>query len=228
MVTRLVGHYDSPFVRRVGISLHVLRRPFERLPLSVFRHADELRRYNPLGRVPALILDDGDVLIDSGAILDHLDNEAGPERALVPSGGAPRREALRLIAIATGVADKCVAIAYEQRRPPDKIDPGWIARCRGQIDQGLAALQGKGAALVRSHQIMQQPQITIGAVLGYVRLREPDALPPGKYPDLEALSAILEAMDAFKSCRPTLEEIGGAAGEAPAALLRLLGGSQSR
>ena len=75
MVLRLIGHYDSPFVRRVGVSMHVLGIPFERHLLSVFSGAEEMRAFNPLVRVPVLVLDDGERLIDSAAILDAT---AGP------------------------------------------------------------------------------------------------------------------------------------------------------
>ena len=98
MTLSLIGHYDSPFVRRVGISLHILGMPFERQLLSVFSNADELRSYNPVGRVPALVLDDGEVLIDSAAILDHLDEVVGPQRALMPGSGKARRDALQTTA----------------------------------------------------------------------------------------------------------------------------------
>ena len=97
MVLRLVGHYDSPFVRRVGVSLHLLGIAFERSLLSVFSDADAMRAFNPLVRVPALVLDDGQCLIDSAAILDHLDQAVGPDRALLPAVGKrpPRRPADR-------------------------------------------------------------------------------------------------------------------------------------
>ena len=133
----LIGQFDSPYVRRVAVSMHLLNIAFERRLLSVFRHAEEMRRYNPLGRVPALVLDDGETLIDSAATLDHLDQIAGPDRALLPPSGAARRHALRLIALATGCSDKAIAVAYERRRPPHLIDEGWVARCRAQLDAGL-------------------------------------------------------------------------------------------
>lgn len=82
---RLIGRYDSPFVRRVGISLHLLGLKFEQLPLSVFSDAAEVRKFSPLGRVPVLVLADGEVLVDSVAILDHLDEVAGPGRRLIPA-----------------------------------------------------------------------------------------------------------------------------------------------
>jgi glutathione S-transferase len=115
MALCLIGHYDSPFVRRVGVSLHILGMPFERQLLSVFSNAGELRAYNPVGRVPALVLEDGEVLVDSAAILDHLDEVAGPERALMPASGAARRDAMQKIVLATGINDKAVAITYERR-----------------------------------------------------------------------------------------------------------------
>jgi len=72
---KLIGRYMSPFVRRVGISLHLLDIPFANEPLSVLTDSLKIREYSPLGRVPALVLDDGRVLIDSNAILDHFDQQ---------------------------------------------------------------------------------------------------------------------------------------------------------
>ena len=102
MALQLIGHFDSPFVRRVGVSLHMLGVPFDRSPLSVFGDAAKLRTFNPVGRVPALVLEDGDVLIESAAILDYLDDISGPDRALLPSRGKARRDALQTIALAMG------------------------------------------------------------------------------------------------------------------------------
>src|SRR5262245_46710811 len=101
----LVGQYDSPFVRRVAISLKVLGFPYEHDTRSVFGDFDSMRQTNPLGRIPSLVLDDGEVLIDSAAILDHLDEVVGPARALIPPTGPKRREALKRIALATGAID---------------------------------------------------------------------------------------------------------------------------
>jgi len=97
---QLVGRYDSPFVRRVGISLRLLGLPFEQLPLSVFSQATEVRKISPLGRVPVLVLADG-----AGAAVDS-------------DRRATRRQALRAVVTATGAADKAIAISYERRRPP--------------------------------------------------------------------------------------------------------------
>jgi len=85
----LIGQYDSPFVRRVAIPLRLYGHAYEHRPWSTFGDADRIAQYNPLRRVPTLVLDDGEVLIDSVTILDHLDSLAGP-RALIQPTGAPR------------------------------------------------------------------------------------------------------------------------------------------
>src|SRR5580693_3927004 len=110
----LVGQYDSPFVRRVAVSLRVLGFAYQHDTRSVFADFEAMRRVNPLGRIPSLVLDDGETLIDSAAILDWLDQSVGPERALVPAAGAERRRVLRRIALATGAIDKVGAATYER------------------------------------------------------------------------------------------------------------------
>ncbi len=110
----LIGQYDSPFVRRVGIALHLHGMAFEHRPWSSFGDAEQLAALNPLRRVPTLVLDDGEVLVESGAILDHLDEVAGPGAALLPASGAARRHALRTCALATGLADKAVSLFHER------------------------------------------------------------------------------------------------------------------
>src|SRR5574340_1554481 len=102
----LLGQYDSPYVRRVAISLRVLGFAYAHDTRSVFADFDAVRRINPLGRIPALVLEGGETIIDSAAILDWLDHEVGPERALLPVGAAERRRALHQIALATGAIDK--------------------------------------------------------------------------------------------------------------------------
>lgn len=98
----LVGQYDSPYVRRVAVSLRLLGLPYAHDTRSVFGDFDDMRRTNPLSRIPSLVLDGGEVLIDSAAILDHIDETVGPARALVPPSGAARRACLKRIALATG------------------------------------------------------------------------------------------------------------------------------
>ena len=87
----LIGMFDSPFVRRVAVSMQLLDIGFEHANWSIGRDFERIRQHSALGRVPTLVLDDGEVLSESAAILDYLDDRVGPGRALLPSGGAARR-----------------------------------------------------------------------------------------------------------------------------------------
>src|ERR1043166_1405894 len=124
----LIGQFDSPFVRRVGSALRLYDLPFEHRPWSTFGDADKIAPLNPLRRVPTLVLDDGEVLIESTAILDHLDELVGPERAMLPERGKPRRQALKICGLATGLADKAVSLLYE-RLLHQATSQAWIDRC---------------------------------------------------------------------------------------------------
>ena len=196
---KLIGRYDSPYVRRVGVSLHLLGLSFEHLPLSPFSQAVELRRFTSVGRMPALVLDDGDVLIDSAAILDHLDESVGPARALIPRAGADRRKSLRMLASATAACDKAIAINYERRRPNELIYAEWIARCREQLDAALRELEDFGLVLSNDRSL-RQAEITAACAYAYIKRVEPDAVANGVYRSLDRLTAACEALGPFRAC----------------------------
>jgi glutathione S-transferase len=200
---KLIGRYDSPYVRRVGVSLQLLAVPFELLPLSPFSQASEFRRVASIGRMPALILDSGEVLIDSTAILDHVDEISGSDRALLPDRGDLRRRCLRILASATAACDKAIAINYERRRPSAKIFDDWIARCREQLDAALAELERFKANDWPSRDRPMQVEITTACMSAYVMRVEPDAVPAGRYPNLERLSRECELTPAFRACPQT-------------------------
>src|SRR6266568_3735744 len=193
----LVGQFDSPYTRRVAIALHLLGLPFARNTISGFADAEAMRRINPLGRIPSLILDDGEVVIDSAAILDCIDEQVGPERALLPRSGRERRQALRVVALASGVVDKAGAIVYERTlRPAEKRHAPWIERCRIQVDSGLAALEAATGAGWYVAPRPMQPDISVACALDYLLQRLPEAL-AGGYPKLEAFAARFAALPAF-------------------------------
>ena len=195
----LVGQYDLPYVRRVAVSLRVLGFAYERDTRSVFANFDAMREINPLGRIPSLVLDDSEVLIDSAAILDWLDQTVGPARTLLPPAGPARRRALRLIALATGAIDKVGAAAYERLiRPAALRWPEWTLRCRMQGAGALAALAAEPWPVGNA---LGQAEITTACMLRYVTLADPELLPPGRHPSLDALSARCEALPEFKATR---------------------------
>src|SRR3978361_120407 len=116
----LIGQYDSPFVRRVAIALRLYGLPFEHRPWSTFGDADKIVPFNPLRRVPTLVLDGGEALIESTAILDYLHEVAGPEKAMTGGLGPERRRGLKICALATGLADKGVSLLYERMLRKDQ------------------------------------------------------------------------------------------------------------
>lgn len=196
----LVGQYDSPYVRRVAVSLRVLGFDYQHDTRSVFADFDAMRQVNPLGRIPSLRLDDGEVLIDSAAILDWLDQTVGPQRALIPPAGPERRRALKLIALATGAIDKIGAAAYERLiRPAPLRWPEWIERC---LAQGTGAIAALAAEPWPPEARLDQPAITTACMLRYVRMADPALLPSGRFPTLDALSARCEALPAFQATWP--------------------------
>jgi glutathione S-transferase len=136
----LIGQFDSPFVRRVAIALRRYGMPFAHSPWSVFGDAERIAQYNPLMRVPTLVLDSGEVLIESAAILDALDQMAGQEKAMTPATGDVRREANRVCALATGLADKAVSLGYE-RHIHRRESEVWVERCLSQIAGALSELE---------------------------------------------------------------------------------------
>ncbi|MBN9000462.1 MAG: glutathione S-transferase family protein [Rhizobiales bacterium] len=193
----LIGQYDSPFVRRVGIALKLYGIAFEQKPWSTFADAEKIAAYNPLRRVPTLVLDDGEVLIESAAILDYLDEQAGPEKALIAARGPERRRALRIAALGTGLADKAVILFYEGVLHKEKSDV-WVARCRTQIAAVLDVLEQERAAVATPWWFGERighADISVGAALRFVRDVHPDLF--GDYPALKAHAERCEALPVF-------------------------------
>jgi len=193
----LVGQYDSPYVRRVAVTLRALGLAYEHDRRSVFADFDSMRQTNPLGRIPSLVLDSGEVLIDSNAILDWIDEFVGPERALTPRSGLERRRALKRIALASGGIDKLGAANYERLLRPGPLRwPDWIARCVAQATGALEALDGESW-----DDHFDQAQITTGCLIGYVELTAPELMPAGRFASLDRLWQRLGARPEFVATR---------------------------
>jgi glutathione S-transferase len=196
----LIGQYDSSFVRRVGIALRLYDMPFEHRPWSVFGDAEKIAALNPLTRVPTLVLDDGEVLVDSVTILDHLDELAGADRAMHPPSGAARRESLRIATLASGIADKTVSLFYE-RRLHDTVSAAWEERCLKQIRGTLAALEADRAGRAGPYWFGERighADIAVAASLRHMRDSHPDLADLGACPALAAHCETLEAMPVFR------------------------------
>lgn len=138
----LVGMLDSPYVRRVAVSLKLMGVPFEHQAVSVFRHLERFRAINPVVKAPTLVCDDGTVLMDSTLILDHVESLQPPARRLMPQEPMARREALRVVGLAMAACEKCVQLVYEQQqRPAERRHAPWIERVTGQANAAFAELE---------------------------------------------------------------------------------------
>jgi glutathione S-transferase len=196
----LIGQYDSPFVRRVAIALRLYGLPFEHRPWSTFGDAEKLAPYNPLRRVPTLVLDDGETLIESTAILDYLDELVGPKKAMVAEKGPERRQALRICALATGLGDKAVSLLYERvlRQDQSKI---WVERCEAQIGGVLDVLEKERAAVKTPYWFgarIGHADVAAACVLRFTSEAHPQLLNAARYPALAAHAARCEALPPFQ------------------------------
>jgi glutathione S-transferase len=201
----LIGQYDSPFVRRVGIALTLYGLPFEHRPWSSFADAEKIRAYSPLTRVPTLVLDDGAVLVDSHLMLDYLDSLAPPGRAMFPTSEPARHRALAVAGLATGLADKAVSLFYE-RRMHREVSEAWAGRCRAQIAAALAALEADRAGRPGPYWFgdrIGHADIAVAATLRFIPEAHPGLLSLADYPALAAHAARLEALPVFQQIQQT-------------------------
>jgi glutathione S-transferase len=138
---RLIGMLDSPYVRRVAISLQLLGLRFEHQSLSVFRTFTQFQQINPVVKAPTLICDDGEVLMDSTLIIEYAEAVARP-RSLMPAELPELRRALRVIGLSLAACEKSVQIIYERGlRPPEKLHEPWVTRITSQLLAAFAALE---------------------------------------------------------------------------------------
>ncbi|MEM7057753.1 MAG: glutathione S-transferase family protein [Pseudomonadota bacterium] len=138
----LYGRDLSPFARRLAIFCALQNHQVERREILVQgEDFERLKAMNPVGRVPVLELDDGTQLVESYAIGDWLDETAPNGKRMLPMNGAERREAFQRLAIASGTAEKAVALVYDKNRRPEEFHwPDWQRRLVGQIQGGLTAI----------------------------------------------------------------------------------------
>jgi glutathione S-transferase len=202
---RLIGVLRSPYVRRTAVSFNAMGVPFELDAVPVFDKPELVSKYNPLTRVPTLVLDDGEVLIDSAVILDHLDELAGAAKRLVPERGAERRHVLRLTTVALGAVDKAVWSAYEHRfRPAEKVHKPWVQHNDAQVVAGFTHLDAIAAKLgandwIAGTQRMSQADITTAVGFTFAQIVRPNLGLAEKAPNVARFAARCEALAPFKA-----------------------------
>ena len=196
----LIGQYDSPFVRRVAIAAHIYGMAYDHRPWSVWSDAERLAEVNPARRVPTLILDDGEVLMDSATILDALDDLAGPAKAMAPRAGPERRRCLRLCALSASVAEKAVSLLYEGvlHDSPSQV---WVDRCRAQIGEVLDALEKERAAGASPYWMgdsISHADVITACAVRFVREAHGPLFDAARYPALAQLADRCEGLEPFK------------------------------
>src|SRR6266702_570944 len=195
----LIGQYDSPFVRRVALALRFYGLAFEHRPWSTFGDADKIAPFNPLLRVPTLVLDSGEALIESTAILDYLDQLVGPEKAMTAERGDLRWRQLRICALGSGLADKGVSLIYERVLRKDQLKL-WVERCQTQIGGVLEMLEKERAAVKTPYWFgtrIGHADIMVACALRFTGEAHPHLF-DARYAVLQAHAAACEALPPFK------------------------------
>jgi glutathione S-transferase len=197
---KLIGMLDSPYVRRVAVSLQLLEVPFEHQSLSVFRTFDQFRQINPVVKAPTLVAADGTVLMDSTLILQYAETLAAPERRLTPSEPAALLRSLRVLGLALAACDKGVQIVYERNvRPAEKLHQPWVERVTQQM---LSAFDALEAEQREKPLVIEGPGTEHGAVMTavtwhFMRQMLPELVAVENYPLLDELSRRAEALPPF-------------------------------
>jgi glutathione S-transferase len=195
---KLIGLFDSPYVRRVAVSMRLLGFSFEHVALSVFRNKEEMQKINPLVKVPMLVLDSGEKLIESTFILDYLDSVVAPDKRLMPASGHARMQMQQHCAIALVATEKTMQVYYETNlRPAEFVYGPWVERCSAQMHDAFTMLDALPSTSVLAGVPINQADITSAVALGFARHVLPDHVPAGRYPRLEELAARCEALPAF-------------------------------
>lgn len=199
---RLIGMMDSPYVRRVAVSLKHLGAPFTHELVSVFRHYDDFAAINPVVKAPTLVTDDGIVLMDSGLILEHVERLVPAERRLTPTDLADHARAQRIIGLALAACEKTVQMVYETTlRPADKHHQPWLDRVRGQLLAAYRLLEAElgtdDAWLFGARPL--QADLTAAVAWRFTGFALSDVVRADTHPALARLSQRAEALPEFIS-----------------------------
>lgn len=198
---QLIGMLDSPYVRRVAISLQLLDLRFEHQPLSVFRTFAQFQKINPVVKAPTFVCDDGEVLMDSTLIIGYAEAVAHP-RTLMPAKLQELQHDLRIIGLALAACEKSVQIVYERNlRPPEKLHEPWVARVTGQLLAAYGALEEEvsGDPLAVTSSTITQAGVSAAVAWHFTQQMLPELVPVSSHPYLAALSAKAETLPEFRA-----------------------------
>ena len=202
----LIGYLDSPFVRRVAITMRCLGVEFDHRELSIFRDFEEFRTIHNAVKVPTLVCDDGEMLIDSGLIIDYLETQVAG-RSLIPASGRDYRSALQHIGVALVAMEKVVQLIYETaHRPENRQHAPWIERIEQQLEGAVGMMEASVAASAADGhpwllgEDLGQADISTAVAWRFSQRVERTQLDPGDFPALAEHSARAEALPEFLRC----------------------------
>jgi glutathione S-transferase len=199
---KLIGSKASPFVRKVRVLLAEKALPFDFVEDDVWSAGTRVPRHNPLIKVPALVLDEGDALYDSAVITGYLDGLPGAR--FLPAAGLERARTRRDEALGDGIAEAGILLRLETRREAVRQDPAWIVRQADKVNSGLAALAamlGKNPYLGGASPSLGD--LACGSALLWLEFRLSKEFPwRAGQPALKAWAERLEARPSFAGTKP--------------------------
>lgn len=199
---KLIASLTSPYVRKVRVALAEKRIEYDLIEESPWAAETTVPNYNPLGKVPVFVLDDGTTLFDSRVIVEYLDT-VSPVSRLIPEPNRQRIVVKRWEALADGICDAAVAIVLENQRATRQQDKDWVERQRGKVDQGLKELAYElGDKAWCNGEAYSLADIATGCALGYLDLRHASLDWRGKYPNLVKLAERLAKRPSFTETAP--------------------------
>lgn len=196
---KLIGMLDSPFVRRVAISAKRLGIDLAHESVSVFRTFEQFQQINPVVKAPTLVLNDGEVLMDSTLIIDYLETLASPDRSLMPTGIEQRLRSLRLIGLALAASEKSVQLYYERNLRPAEIQyKPWVERVEGQLAAAYNALERElEKQPLKTDGSIDQAGITLAVAWSFTHYVLPDQVPIEQFPRIAAFTDYAEGLEVF-------------------------------
>ncbi len=197
---QLIGMLDSPYVRRVAVSLQLLGVRFQHQSLSVFSTYAQFQQINPVVKAPTVVCDDGTILMDSTLILQYAETLAAAGRSLAPADRVALLQSLHLTGVALAACDKSVQMVYECKlRPDDKQHQPWITRVTEQLHAALGVLERelKQRPLAISSASIDQAGVAIAITWHFIEQMLPDVVNAADYPTLAAFSRHAEALPEF-------------------------------
>lgn len=199
---KLIASPRSPYARKVRIALAEKKIDCELVNDLPWEATSDVTTYNPLGKVPVLVLDDGTSIYDSRVIVEYLDT-VSPVSRLIPEPGRQRIAVKRWEALADGICDAAVAIVVEGWRPARQQSKEWIERQRGKIARGVEELANElGDKPWCNGEAYTLADIAAGCALAYLDLRHPDTGWRSEYPNLLKLADKLAKRPSFQDSAP--------------------------